>query len=111
MAKEKAEAAQEIPSYLFKNKGFWKWSTMEEEGKSSNWYVRTPKDTLPSETWLGEENIQLIHVCNPEKLMEAVRERNKEELAKHSSYCDNDYNCIRCKAVPNERVMIVTGKR
>jgi hypothetical protein len=105
MAKKKnVDYLKEISGHLFKNKGFWQWSTITDEGTDQAWFVRTPRDDLKTETWLEQESILLIHACNPDKIMEAVRGRNKEMLADSCSYCDENYNCGTCGETPTDKV-------
>ena len=85
--------------------GYYRWAPLGE-GAEQAWLYRVPRDDLPNEQWLKEENSEVIHICNPAKFLEKVEARDKEGSAEYNGYIrdsagklvdETTMKCARCK--------------
>lgn len=89
------KALKIIIDRLVKVNGYYIWTPMAENGQPPVWLLRTPNTLRNDEAWQANEEADIIHICRPGKLLEALETDNKEEITFCSGYV-NEGKCLRC---------------
>ena len=87
------KALDTVNGKLALGKGYYIWTTM---GDPPLWLIRVPRNDEEAEAWMKDEQVELIHVCDPLKFYEAMMKEEKEALVHHSGYVKEE-DCHRCK--------------
>lgn len=90
---ENEKALRKIKEAVQSPGGHFNWESIDRCGE---WLIRIPVVTPKNELWMQEERIELIHLCDPLRFVEAMEGQKKDKLALYSDYV-NDGVCVRCK--------------
>ena len=87
------EAAIRLRDAFAKKTGYYLWEAYDE---ALTLYVRTPNpEMFEKETWLEEESITVIHMCDITAYWAAVDACDTEASSKYTGYCRNG-KCLKC---------------
>jgi len=94
-----AKALEVVLGRLAREKGYYIWTEM---GTPPLWLIRIPKMDESSEAWMKDEQVELIHMCDPLAFHEAMMKEEKDSLVLHCGYVKEE-DCTRCnRAAPPE---------
>ena len=88
-------ALNSILDILKNTPNYFKWINPpvgDDEQDVPSWVLRVPK----KDGEMSEENVQIVHICRPILMWEAVAEKDPERTVAHTGYV-KDGACLRCK--------------
>jgi hypothetical protein len=106
-AMDAREAVRRLVGRLGKSEGYFIWTPFKDKSeRETTWLMRIPRHDLPEATWLKNEKANIVHLCRPLPLLEAVEAGEKDRTVAHSGYVVEEV-CVRCSRACPEKV----GKR
>lgn len=95
-------ALENILDILKNTPNYFKWVSSpekENEGEAPSFLLRVPK----KDGEMADEQVQIVHICRPILMWEAVAEKDPERTVAHTGYV-KDGACLRCKFKAPERL-------
>ena len=90
------EAVRRLVARLGKSEGYFIWTPFKDKSeRETTWLMRVPRTDLPEASWLRNEKANIVHLCRPIPLIEAVEAGEKDRTVAHSGYVV-DGACVRC---------------
>jgi len=98
------EAVRRLVGRLGKSEGYFIWTPFKDRSeRETTWLMRIPRYDLPEATWLKNEKANIVHLCRPIPLLEAVEAGEKDRTVAHSGYVVEGA-CVRCSRDCPEKV-------
>ena len=75
--------------------GYYVWASLGKEALAV-WQIRVPRQDLPKEKWLKNEDVDTLHLCRPVDFLTCVERRDKDGSADHVGYV-REGKCTKCE--------------
>ena len=94
-----------LTDQLGTSQGYYTWCVLGE-GPLASWIIRFPREDLDDESWLRDEQADMLHICQPLQYVEAVERKDKEASSKYIGYVRDldgelvdrtEFKCMKCK--------------
>jgi hypothetical protein len=95
-------ALQNVLDILKNTPNYFKWinaSGDDDPDVVPSWILRVPK----KDGEMKDEEVQIVHICRPVLMWEAVAEKDPERTVAHTGYV-KEGACLRCKLAAPEKL-------